>query len=96
MLKKVDCYSYLNFSIYKKGTKAPLTFFPWHPILNEKQMEEEFKLTGFFISWEFGSCFMYMAQKVNVIGGLCSLSFIGMGVGSIIVPIISGLMFTSR
>ena len=51
---------------------------------------------GFFISWQFGSCFSWVAKKTNVTGRLSSLFFIGCGAGSLATPPLAGFIFTSR
>jgi len=50
---------------------------------------------GFFISWQFGSCFSWVAKKKNVTGRLSSIFFIGCGFGSLVTPPLSGYFFTS-
>jgi len=50
---------------------------------------------GFFVSWQFGSCFSWVAKKVNVTGRLSSLFFIGCGAGSLATPPLAGFIFTS-
>jgi hypothetical protein len=52
--------------------------------------------SGFFISWQFGSCFSWVAKKTNVTGRLSSIFFIGCGAGSLVTPPLSGFIFTSR
>ena len=48
------------------------------------------------MSWQFGSCFSWVAKKVNVTGRLSSLFFIGCGAGSLATPPLAGFIFTSR
>eukprot|EP00090_Calanus_glacialis_P002229 TRINITY_DN11674_c0_g1_i1.p1 TRINITY_DN11674_c0_g1~~TRINITY_DN11674_c0_g1_i1.p1 ORF type:complete len:456 (-),score=102.67 TRINITY_DN11674_c0_g1_i1:161-1528(-) len=50
---------------------------------------------GFFISWQFGSCFSWVAKKKNITGRLSSIFFIGCGFGSLVTPPLSGFFFTS-
>ena len=49
---------------------------------------------GFFISWQFGSCFSWVAKKKNITGRLSSIFFIGCGFGSLVTPPLSGFFFT--
>ena len=49
---------------------------------------------GFFISWQFGSCFSWVAKKRNITGRLSSLFFIGCGFGGLVTPPVSGFFFT--
>jgi len=50
---------------------------------------------GFFISWQFGSCFSWVAKKKNITGRLSSIFFIGCGFGSLVTPPLSGFFFTN-
>jgi len=52
-------------------------------------------ILGFFISWQFGSCFSWVANKMNITGGISSIFFIGCGAGSLVVPPVVGFTFTS-
>ena len=49
---------------------------------------------GFFVSWQFGSCFSWVAKKKNITGRLSSIFFIGCGFGSLVTPPLSGFFFT--
>merc|ERR1719333_967506 len=49
---------------------------------------------GFFISWQFGSCFSWVAKKKNITGRLSSIFFIGCGFGGLVTPPVSGFFFT--
>ena len=51
-------------------------------------------ILGFFISWQFGSCFSWVAKKRNITGRLSSIFFIGCGFGSLVTPPLSGFFFT--
>merc|ERR1719228_385310 len=48
---------------------------------------------GFFISWQFGACFSWVAKKKNITGRLSSIFFIGCGCGSLVTPPLSGFFF---
>jgi len=50
---------------------------------------------GFFISWQFGACFSWVANKINITGNLSSIFFIGCGAGSLVMPPVVGFAFTS-
>jgi len=50
---------------------------------------------GFFVSWQFGAAFSWVATKVNITGNLSSLFFVGCGFGSLATPPLSGYIFTS-
>jgi len=50
---------------------------------------------GFFISWQFGSCFSWVAKKKNITGRLSSIFFIGCGFGGLVTPPLSGFFFTN-
>ena len=49
---------------------------------------------GFFISWQFGSAFSWVAKKRNITGRLSSIFFIGCGFGGLVTPPVSGFFFT--
>ena len=49
---------------------------------------------GFFISWQFGSCFSWVAKKKNITGRLSSIFFIGCGFGGLVTPPLLGFFFT--
>ena len=49
---------------------------------------------GFFILWQFGSCFSLVAKKKNITGRLSSIFFIGCGFGRLVTPPLSGFFFT--
>ena len=51
-------------------------------------------ILGFFISWQFGSCFSWVAKKKNITGRLSSIFFIGCGFGGLVTPPVSGFFFT--
>ena len=51
-------------------------------------------ILGFFISWQFGSCFSWVAKKKNITGRLSSIFFIGCGFGGLVTPPLSGFFFT--
>jgi len=50
---------------------------------------------GFFISWQFGACFSWVAKKFNITGRVSSIFFIGCGFGSLVTPPLAGYFFTS-
>ncbi len=52
-------------------------------------------LLGFFISWQFGSCYSWVAQKMDITGRLSPIFFVGCGVGGCIFPPLTGFVFTS-
>ncbi len=41
---------------------------------------------GFFVSWQFGSCYSWMAQKFDITGIMSSICFVGCGIGGVIFP----------
>ena len=49
---------------------------------------------GFFISWQFGSAFSWVAKKRNITGRLSSIFFSGCGFGGLVTPPVSGFFFT--
>eukprot|EP00096_Caligus_rogercresseyi_P010433 TRINITY_DN3803_c0_g1_i1.p1 TRINITY_DN3803_c0_g1~~TRINITY_DN3803_c0_g1_i1.p1 ORF type:complete len:477 (+),score=108.72 TRINITY_DN3803_c0_g1_i1:145-1575(+) len=51
-------------------------------------------ILGFFVSWQFGSCYSFIAGKGDITGGLSSIFFIAGGLGSAIFPAVSGFVFT--
>lgn len=51
-------------------------------------------ILGFSISWQYGACYSWVAQKVNVTGRIAPLFFIGCGVGGVVYPPLSGFVFT--
>ena len=52
-------------------------------------------ILGFFVSWQFGSTYSWVAQKIDITGRLAPLFFLGCGLGSTIFPPLSGFVFTS-
>ncbi len=50
---------------------------------------------GFFVSWQFGSCYSWVAKKMDITGRLAPVFFLGCGVGGAIFPPVSGFVFTS-
>ena len=50
---------------------------------------------GFFISWQFGAGFSWVAQEIDITGRISSIFFIGCGFGSSVTPSVSGFLFTS-
>lgn len=52
-------------------------------------------ILGFFISWQFGACFSWVAKKINITGRVSSIFFIGCGAGSLVMPPVVGFAFTS-
>ena len=52
-------------------------------------------MIGMAVSWQFGCCYSWIAQKGNVTGKLSPLFFIGAGLGSAVTPPLSGFIFTS-
>ncbi|XP_040577207.1 sodium-dependent glucose transporter 1A isoform X1 [Lepeophtheirus salmonis] len=51
-------------------------------------------ILGFFVSWQFGSCYSFIAGKGDITGSLSSIFFIAGGLGSAIFPTVSGFVFT--
>jgi hypothetical protein len=51
-------------------------------------------LLGYFISWQFGACYSWIAQKGDITGRLAPIFFIGCGTGGVIFPPTSGFVFT--
>ena len=51
-------------------------------------------LLGFFLSWQYGSCYSWIAQKLDITGRIAPVFFIGCGAGGFVFPPISGLVFT--
>ena len=47
------------------------------------------------MSWQFGSCYSWVAKKIDVTGRLSPLFFLGCGLGSAGVPPLAGFLFTS-
>ena len=52
-------------------------------------------IIGFFVSWQFGACFSWVAAKMNVTGRVSCVFFIGCGAGSLVMPPLVGYTFTS-
>ncbi len=52
-------------------------------------------LLGFFVSWQFGSCYSWVAQKMDITGRLSPVFFVGCGIGGCIFPPLTGFVFTS-
>merc|ERR1712224_309416 len=52
-------------------------------------------LLGFFISWQFGSCYSWVAKKMDITENMSSLFFVGCGVGSLTTPPLSGFFFST-
>ncbi len=52
-------------------------------------------LLGFFVSWQFGSGYSWVAQKMDITGRLSPIFFVGCGFGGIIFPPLTGYVFTS-
>ena len=50
---------------------------------------------GFFVSWQFGAGYSWLAKKMDITGRISSIFFIGCGVGSLATPPVSGFLFTS-
>lgn len=50
---------------------------------------------GFFVSWQFGACYSWIAQKGDITGRLAPLFLVGCGVGSAAFPPLTGFVFTS-
>jgi len=50
---------------------------------------------GFFVSWQYGSCYSWVAQKGDISGRPASIFFIGCGAGSLVFPALSGFVFSS-
>lgn len=50
---------------------------------------------GFFVSWQYGSCYSWVAQKGDISGRPASIFFIGCGAGSLVFPPLSGFVFSS-
>ena len=51
-------------------------------------------LLGMFVSWQYGACYSWVAQKIDVTGRVAPIFFIGCGVGGLIFPLLSGYIFT--
>ena len=51
-------------------------------------------LLGFFLSWQYGSCYSWIAQKLDITGRVAPVFFIGCGAGGFVFPPISGAVFT--
>lgn len=51
-------------------------------------------LLGFFISWQYGSCYSWIAQKLDITGPIAPVFFIGCGAGGLVFPPLSGFVFT--
>ena len=51
-------------------------------------------LLGFFVSWQFGACYSWIAQKGDITGNLASLFLVGCGVGGASFPPLTGFVFT--
>ena len=51
-------------------------------------------LLGYFISWQFGACYSWIAQKGDITGRVAPLFLIGCGTGGVIFPPTSGFVFT--
>ena len=51
----------------------------------QKKLNEFFPgVLGFFVSWQFGSCYSWIAQKGDVTGRIAPLFLIGCGAGSMV------------
>ena len=51
-------------------------------------------LLGFFVSWQYGSCYSWVAQKIDITGRIAPVFFIGCGAGGLVFPTLSGFVFT--
>ena len=51
-------------------------------------------LIGFSVSWQFGSCYSWMAKQTDITGRLSPLFQIGCGLSGIAVPPLAGYVFT--
>ncbi len=51
-------------------------------------------MTGFFVSWEFGAGYSWLAQKMDITGRLAPVSYFGCGIGSSLSPPLTGFVFT--
>ncbi|TRY63094.1 hypothetical protein TCAL_00469 [Tigriopus californicus] len=52
-------------------------------------------ILGFFVSWQFGSCYSWISQKGDITGRISPIFFLGCGFGSSIFPPLSGFVFNS-
>jgi len=50
-------------------------------------------IIGFFVSWQFGTGFSWTSHHMDITGGLSSIFFIGLGVGSLSSPPFAGYLF---
>ena len=50
-------------------------------------------LLGYFVSWQFGSCYSWIARKGDITGLLAPLFLIGCGTGGSIFPPVTGAVF---
>jgi len=53
-------------------------------------------LLGYFVSWQFGSCYSWIARKGDITGLLAPLFLIGCGTGGSIFPPVTGAVFRSE
>ena len=51
-------------------------------------------LLGYFISWQFGGCYSWIAQKGDITGKVAPLFLVGCGTGGAAFPPLSGFVFT--
>ena len=48
---------------------------------------------GYFISWQFGGCYSWIAQKGDITGKVAPLFLVGCGTGSALFPPLTGYVF---
>ena len=51
-------------------------------------------MLGFFLSWQYGSCYSWLAQKLDITGKIAPIFMIGCGIGGFVFPPLSGFVFT--
>ena len=63
------------------------------PCLLYKKIIFVLGLLGYFVSWQFGSCYSWIARKGDITGLLAPLFLIGCGTGGSIFPPVTGAVF---
>ena len=52
-------------------------------------------IVGYFVSWQFGSTYSWVAKKIDITGRIAPLFYFGCGFGSAVMAPLSGFVFTS-